>query len=170
MNFQRLLSAFLLTYNWDVRVNASREDLIDFFSTQFKSDTGVIGHSTWKTIYFMCPTIGGLIYNYSLIGFKGVIEENQPESTIHLKARFAQPFLFFYIISALIFPTLYIFNIDGMRDYLNWLNNHFWNVTAPPTLTWIAVMIYYQFKIGHGKNYITESLKELQVKKRSNIP
>lgn len=169
MNHQKFLRAFFLTYNWDVRVNASREELINFFTAKFNSNSGAVGHSTWKTIYFMCPTIGGALYNYSLIGFKGTIEENQPESTIHIKARFGQPFLFFYIIPALIFPTLYIFDIDGMRENLNWLNNHFLNIIVPPTLIWSAIMIYYQFKIGHAKNFITESLKELQIKTHYNI-
>ncbi|WMN11542.1 hypothetical protein QYS49_38780 [Marivirga salinae] len=169
MIFQKFLRAFLLIYNWDKHVDASREEIIRFFNGKFKSNSAVIGHSTWKTIYFMCPIIGGTIYNYSLIGFKGVIAENQHDSTIHLKARFVQPFLFFYIIPALLFPILYIFDIYGMRDNLNWLNNDFLNVITPPTLIWSAVMIYYQFKLMIAKGFIKKALKELQIKTHYNI-
>jgi hypothetical protein len=168
MTLHRLLRIFLLTYNWDVRIDAGRQELIDFFNAKFNSNSGAVGHTTWKTIHFMCPTIGGSLYNYSLIGFQGIIDEKQPETVIHLKARFGQPFLFFYIIPALLFPTLYIFDIDGMRENLNFLNNHFLNVIVPPTLIWSVVMIYYKLKIGHAITFISESLAELQTKKHYN--
>lgn len=160
MNFKKISAAVFLTYNWDVRVKGDRQQLIDFYTRTFKTDSSVIGRTSWKTIFFMAPTIGGLIYNYSLIGFEGVIQEDELESTIHLKARFAKPFNLIYVGAVISFPLLYILDLQGARENLDFFQNHILNVLIPPTIVWSTVMLYYQLKISHGKGFINRSLRK----------
>jgi len=162
MSFKKIVSAFLLTYSWQVKTIGTREQLINFFRRKINSDSSVTGKTLWKTIYFTRPTIS-TIHSVSLIGFEVVIEEiEEHRAILHINAFFVQPFLFFYIISALLFPIFYIFDVQGAKENLDFFNNIYLNVVIPPALIWTCTMLYYQLKIVHGKDFIERSIAEFE--------
>lgn len=162
MKAKKIISIVFLSYNWTVKTKGQREQLIPYYSKLFKHGNSVVGGTMWKTIYYMCPTFGGLIYNYSLIGFEGIINDDQSGATINMSARFGQPFIWIYILAGLSFPLTQLF--DNSRANLQPLLPESWvNFILPPILVWLSLIGFYLFKLQDGKKFIEDTLKQFEV-------
>ena len=158
----RIISILFLSYDWTVKTKGQREQLIPFYSQWFNHSNSVVGETQWKTIYYMCPTIGGPLYNYSLIGFKGVIKDDKNGSIIYMSARFGQPFIWIYVLAALSFPLAQLINIPGINPPV-FFAEPWMNFILPPIFVWVGLILYYVFKLKDGKRFIHRSLQEFEM-------